>query len=231
MSRFATRLCTGLVAAGAIVALTAGCGSGSDGHRAVDLVLTQDQLPDDFTVAKLGTDELEQVTDQLHDSTKDVEVTPGRCAAPGSMVSTVDPKTTGIMAATSEHYAISQSVQAVDAVDGGVDLQASRDRVVGPCAQVQMKFKGGPIKGADINVRHTVLSVPDIDADQLLAVHSTSTTVNGDKGGTRELLTGTAVVNGFLIAVEMTSIDDDTEALDRELFTRVLGRAVDRAAA
>ncbi|ALG83301.1 hypothetical protein [Gordonia phthalatica] len=231
MSRFATRLGTALLAATAITALATGCSSDSGGHSAVDLVLTQSELPDGFTVAKLGKDELAQVTDQLHDSTKNVETKPAKCAAPGSMVSSIDAKTTGVMAATSAKFAISQSVQPVDQVDGGVDLAKTRDRVTGKCAQVHVTVTSGPIKGAEIDVRHTIVNASDIDdADQLLVVESTSHTVNGAKSGTKDLIVGTAVTSGFVITVEMTAAEDSSGPLDRDLFTTVLGRAVEKAA-
>lgn len=220
-----------MVAAAAITVLATGCGSGSDGHRAVDLVLTQGELPEGFSVAKLGKDELAQVADQLHDSSKNVEVKPARCAAPGSMVGAVDVEKTGVMAARSSRFSVSQSVQPVNAVDGGVDLAKTRDRVTGACAQVHVTVKGGPIKGAEIDVRHTILNVPDIDADQLLVVGTSSRTVNGAKRGTRDLLVGTAVTNGFVVTVEMSSIDDSADPLDRDLFTTILASAVEKAAA
>lgn len=231
MSRHAIRLGDALAAATAVVALVAGCSSGTEGHRAVDLVLTQGELPDGFSVAKLGKDELAQLTDQLHDSSKNVEMKPARCAAPGSMVSSIDPAKTGVMAARSSKFSVSQSVQPVDAVDGGVDLSTTRDRVTGQCALVHVTVQSGPIKGAEIDVRHTILTVPDIDAEQLLVVHTSSHTVNGAKRGTAELLSGTAVTDGVVITVEMAPIDDSVGPLDRALFTTILARAVQKAAA
>lgn len=226
-----SRLFAAVLSGVAVVALTAGCSSHGDDHRAVDLVLAQGELPDGFSVAKLGKDELQQVTDQLHDSSKEVEADPKNCAAPGSMVTSVDPKTTGVMAATSASFSISQSVQPVDAVDGGVDLAGARDRVTGDCADVHLTVTAGPIKGAEIDVRHSLIDLLGIDnADQLLVVESTSHTVNGARSGTKQLLVGSAVVDGFLITVEMAPIDDGG-AVDRAVFTQVLTRAVDKAAA
>ena len=89
----------------------------------------------------------------------------------------------------------------------------------------------GPIKGAEIDVRHTIVNASDIDdADQLLVVESTSHTVNGAKSGTKDLIVGTAVTSGFVITVEMTAAEDSSGPLDRDLFTTVLGRAVEKAA-
>ncbi|MBM7369495.1 hypothetical protein [Gordonia hydrophobica] len=224
------RLCVGVLVGAAVVAATAGCSSDGTDHRATDLVLTQSELPDGFTVSKLGADELQQVTDQLHDSTKNVEVSPKTCAAPGSMVGSVDPKTTGVMAATTSEFSVSQSVQPVAAVDGGVDFGRVRDRVAGDCAHVRVAVTTGPIKGAEIDVRHEVLNLTGFDsADQLLVVESTSHTVNGARSGTKQLLAGSAVVNDFLITVEMTPVDGDGP-VDRGLFTQILTRAVDKAA-
>lgn len=220
-----------LLSAIGIVGVTAACGSDDSGGRsATDLVLTQGELPDGFTVAKLGKDELQQVTDQLHDSTKNVTVSPKQCAAPGEMPTAVDPKKSGVMAATTSSYSISQSVQAVDDVDGGVDLARTRDRFTGQCATARVEVTAGPIKGATIDVRRRVLSTQDIDADQLLVVESDSHTVNGAKSGTENLLTGSAVVNGYLVTVEMANVDEGG-TLDRDLFTDILRRAVDKIAA
>lgn len=230
----AFRLSSAVLAVVAVGALTAACGSdGSpDAHRAVDAVLTQADLPAGLTAVKLGHDEIQQVTDQFHDSVKDVEVTPADCVAPGSMASKIDVKTSGLMAATDEKYSISESVQRMADVTGddAGDLTRLHAQVTGECAEVRVKVTAGPIKGSQIDTRHTVLDVPAGRADQLLVVQSDSTTSNEAKDGSSRLLVGRAVVNGLLVTVQMVARDDSGE-LDPELFKQVLKAAIDKAAA
>lgn len=232
MAGRAIRMSVAMLAGGAVLA-SVGCstdGSSTAAEReAAELPLTQAELPAGFHTARLSKDALAQMTEQLSDSTAHVDIAPAQCAASGAMVTTIDPKRVGVMAATDGDDAISESVQPVAGIDGGVDLEAARKQVTGDCGVVRVHVKAGPVKGSEITVTHTVIDVPRGAADQVLAVESRSRTVNGSKSGETSLLVGNALVNGYAVTVQMSAVDQ-TADLNRAVFEDVFARAIAKAA-
>ncbi|EGD54610.1 hypothetical protein [Gordonia neofelifaecis] len=233
MASRAIRTSGAMVSAAAVLALAVGCSDADavspEQQRAVDVTLTQADLPAGFHAAKLGKDELQQMTDQLVDSTKKAQVTPANCVAPGAMVKKIDTATVGVMAATNAEVAVSESVQFADDVDGGVDLRTARREVTGDCGTVHVAVTAGPVKGSDIDVTYSVLDLPRGRADDVLVVESRSRTVNGSKSGSMDLLVGNALVDGYLVTVQMSPIDG-SGGLDRAAFADVFAKAVAKAA-
>ncbi|MGB3697631.1 MAG: hypothetical protein WBA05_09370 [Gordonia sp. (in: high G+C Gram-positive bacteria)] len=225
-----TRRVSGAVLAGAaVLALTTACGSDRGDGRAAELTLTQAELPGGFTAVKLGKDEIQSMADQLHDATAKTTVSPSGCAAPGSVAGSVDTGHTGLMAARSRDHAISESVVPVVPGAPGTDLTAARERVSGQCRSVRVEVGAGPIKDARIDVGYTVLPSPVIRASQTLVVESASHTVHGRGSGTSRLLVGRAVVGGYAVTVQMSSLAEAD--LDRAAFEKIFAAAVDKVAA
>ncbi|WP_026918564.1 hypothetical protein [Gordonia shandongensis] len=241
MASRVVRLTSVLAAAAATTAVLAGCGDGSEpagegpsGRAAVDLVLDDGALPSGYAVATLGKDQMQQILDQMVDSTKGVEVDPERCRLDGSVPEKADTADAGLMVATGHGLAVSESVEvAADTADGG-DLDAARAIVTDPrCETVTVKVAAGPIKDSRVSMTTTVLDVPRGEAAAVLAVKRVTRTENGARTGERTVLSGRAVVKGYAVTVEMSPLDGEAGAadVDEDAFAAVLAAAISEVAA
>ncbi|MGB3887232.1 hypothetical protein [Gordonia sp. (in: high G+C Gram-positive bacteria)] len=234
MTGRATRISGVVLAAATVAVLGAGC-SGSDTAAPADalhptnVVLSQDDLPGNLKTVKLDKDTLRQLADQLHDATKKTTVTPANCAGIGSMPDSINPKADGLMAARNDAVSVSEAVEVAAIVPGGVDLAAAKARVTGACSTVKVAVSSGPIKDAVITIDNTVLNVAQGAAEQVLVVESASRTVRGSKAASEKLLVGRAVVKGYAITVQMSSLTNSGD-LDRQLFNEVFANAIAKAA-
>ncbi|GAA3948541.1 hypothetical protein GCM10022231_02270 [Gordonia caeni] len=212
----------------------AGCGGDGEGSapdaaesadpsKVQSLVLPADDFPAGFEVQEIPADQLQSMTDQILEETKNAEITPASCVQLGLMPEHVDTSDVGLAVATSGTTNLGTAVTTTSP-----SMADQRAALSGKCAHLTVKMTSGAAAGAEGTVDQKEVPAPASRADEALAVEQESTsTVSGTTTETKSLL-GFATVNGYTVTVQYTSLNAGD--LDRAVFDEFFVSAVDHVA-
>lgn len=200
-----------------------GPAGGGNGKNVQSLVLPAKDFPAGFEVQEIPADQLQNMTNQILEETKNSEIKPESCVQLGLMPDHIDTSDVGLAVGTKGTTNLGTAVTPTSTT-----MADQRAALSGKCSHLTVKMTSGAAAGAEGTVDQKEVPAPETEADDAIAVEQESTsTVSGTTTETRSLL-GFATVNGYTVTVQYTSLAD--EDLDRDVFDQFFTRAVDHVA-
>ena len=146
-----------------------------------------DQFPAGFTVQEVPAGQVDEMAQELVNTSKSAKFTPSSCAQLNLLPEKFDTNNVGIVVAMKGAEVLSSSVAASD-----VTIAQQRAAVTGKCANITAEFTQGELAGAKVRVKQTIVAAPEVRASDVLVVDQHSTVDMTDRGPGRrrdELIT------------------------------------------
>lgn len=189
-----------------------------------ELVLPADQFPAGFTVQPVPASQVEQIAQEILNTTKTATFTPSSCAQLNLLPEKFDVDKVGLAVATKDAQALSASV-----TSSGATIAEQRASVTGKCANITAEFTEGELAGAKVAVKQSIVAAPAVKATDVLVVDQRSSVDMAGMPANESLARlGLAAVNGYLVTVQYRSAD--TRPVDAAVFNDVFVKAVNRVA-
>ncbi|MFZ2510430.1 MAG: hypothetical protein WAW85_04990, partial [Gordonia sp. (in: high G+C Gram-positive bacteria)] len=187
-----------------------------------ELVLPADQFPTGFTVQEVSTGQVEQIAQEILNTTKSAKFTPSSCAQLNLLPERFDADKVGLAVATKGAEALSSSV-----ASSGATIAKQRASVTGKCANIGAQFTEGELAGAKVSVKQAIVTAPPVKASDVLVVDQRSSVeMTGMPANESLARLGMAAVNGYLVTVQYRSAG--TQPVDEAVFNEVFVKAVNR---
>lgn len=187
-----------------------------------ELVLPADQFPAGFTVQPVPASQVEQIAQEILNTTKTATFTPSSCAQLNLLPEKFDVDKVGLAVATKDAQALSASV-----TSSGATIAEQRASVTGKCANITAEFTEGELAGAKVAVKQSIVAAPAVKATDVLVVDQRSSVDMAGMPANESLARlGLAAVNGYLVTVQYRSAG--TRPVDAAVFNDVFVKAVNR---